>query len=719
MLRFNDLLDHILEFNENSNTELIQKAYVFSAKVHQGQKRLSGEPYLIHPLEVADILAKMKLDDETITVGLLHDVIEDTHTDLSKLKEMFGEEVATLVDGVTKISKIESRDIEDRQAENFRKMIIAMAYDVRVILVKLADRLHNMRTLEHQRKESRKRIAQETMDIYSPLANRLGISWVKSELEDLSFKYILPSAFKEIDVRFKKTKKERKEYITKVIDTISRKLDEFNIKAEVTGREKHFYSIYQKMQRRGLSFDQLHDIIAFRIIVGNLKDCYEVLGIIHSLWKPVPGTFKDYIGLPKPNMYQSLHSIMIGPYGERLEVQIRTREMHRIAEHGVAAHWRYKESNKSTTIKKTAQKIEWVDKLLEFQKESGTSREFMDNIKEDLLPNKMIYVFTPGGDVKEFPAGSCPIDFAYSIHSQVGDKCTGAKINNKIVPLKHLLKNGDTVEIITSTTQTPNSDWLNYVKTSKARTRIRHFLKIEDLEHSLALGKELCTKEFKKFGLTVPKLIKEGKLKAIASEYNYKDEDALLAGIGFGKVTPLQILGKILPQEEIDKVYKKKESKLTKVISKFTGGKGGAVKVSGMDNILVRFAKCCSPVSGEPIVGFITHGKGVSIHTTDCHFVQTISDERRVSVTWDTKDKVYTSAVICVICDDKKGILADIVASISKTETNISDVKVEIQPDKTASCVFKVEVKDINQLQRIMKNIEKIKGVICVERKRK
>ena len=715
MLRINDLLDHIQEYNDNADLEVVQRAYVFSAKVHKGQKRLSGEPYLIHPLEVADTLSKMRLDEETIAVGLLHDVVEDTYASIPELKEMFGDNIATLVDGVTKISKIESHNLEDRQAENFRKMIVAMAKDVRVILVKLADRLHNMRTLKHQKPERQRRISQETMDIYSPLANRLGISWIKSELEDLSFMYLNPEIFKQIGVRFKKTKKERKEYIHKVIAQIDERLEKVNIKANISGREKHFFSIYQKMQRRGISFDQVHDIIAFRVIVGDIKDCYEVLGQIHALWKPVPGSFKDYIGLPKPNMYQSLHTVMIGPYGERVEVQIRTSEMHKVAEEGVAAHWRYKEG------KGKSQKLDFIDSILEWQKESKTSREFMDDIKEDLTPAKMIYVFTPNGAVKELPDGACPIDFAYRVHSQVGDRCIGAKVNNKIVPLKYKMKNGDTVEILTSPTQNPTSNWLSFVKTSKARTRIRHYLKVADLEKSLVLGRDLLTKELKKFSLTIPKLQKSGKLKELAQHYNFRDEDALITSVGFGKVTPQQIIGKILPQEEIDKVYKKKESKLTKVIEKFTGSvtRGDAVKVSGLDNILIRFAKCCSPVSGEPIVGFITHGKGVAIHSRDCHFVNSMSDDRRVSVKWDTKDKTTTTAIVSVLCDDKKGILADIVAVISKMETNIVDVKVQIMHDKTAICTFKMDVKNISQLQKIMKNIEKVKGVLSVERKRK
>jgi GTP pyrophosphokinase len=718
MLRFNDLLEDILEYNSDINVELIQKAYVFSAKVHQGQTRLSGEPYLTHPLEVADILTKMRLDEASIVVGLLHDVVEDTYTNLSKIKEVFGEEVATLVDGVTKISKIESREIEDRQAENFRKMIIAMAKDIRVVLIKLADRIHNMRTLSYQPEARRVKIAQETMDIYASIANRLGIAWIKSELEDLSFMYLQPDVYKQIAIQFKKTKKERKEYIEKVIKIIKSKLAEYNIKAEITGRGKHFYSIYQKMKKRGISFDQVYDIIAFRVIVDDIKDCYEVLGIIHSLWKPVPGTFKDYIGLPKPNMYQSLHTIMIGPYGERLEVQIRTKEMHKIAVFGVAAHWKYKEGETSVA-EKDSKSFEWIDRILEWQQESKSSREFMDSIKEDLYPNKMIYVFTPKGDVKEFPEKSTPIDFAYSIHSQVGDRCVGAKVNNKMVPIKHKLKNGDTVEIVTSSTQRPNKDWLNAVKTSKARTRIRQFLKATENERSFSIGKELCNKEFKKFHLSISKLSKSGKLKEIATEFNYKNEDTLIASVGFGKVSPVQILGKAVSQEQIDRVYKKRESKLTKVISKISKKRESGVKVSGVDDIVIRFAKCCSPVTGESIVGFITRGRGVTIHTADCNFTKVISEERKVDVRWNIKDKVLTTAIINVKCDDKKGILADIASSIAKTETNISDVKVHIMLDKTALCTFKVEVGNISQLQKIMKNIEKVKGVIYVERKRR
>ncbi len=716
MLRFNDLLDDILEYNVNANVELIQKAYVFSAKVHQGQTRLSGEPYLIHPIEVADILTKMKLDEASVVCGLLHDVVEDTYTTITEISDMFGDEIAKLVDGVTKISKIESRDIEDRQAENFRKMIIAMGQDIRVILVKLADRLHNMRTLEFHPPERRVKIAQETMDIYAPIANRLGIAGIRSELEDLSFVNLQPNIYRRVAIKFKKTKKERKDYITNVIKIIQGKLSEYKITAAVTGRTKHFYSIYQKMRKRGLSFDQIHDIIAFRVVVDNIKNCYEVLGLVHSMWKPVPGKFKDYIGLPKQNMYQSLHTTVIGPYGERLEVQIRTNEMHKVAEYGVAAHWKYKEG-KAVQGGKDAKRYKWIESILEWQQESKSSREFMDHIKDDLYPGKMIYAFTPNGAVKEFPEGSTPVDFAYSIHSEVGDHCVGAKINNKIVPLKHKLKNGDTVEIITSSTQSPSSNWLNYVMTSRARTRIRQFLKAVDKEKSIALGKSICDKEFKRFDLNVAKLTKKGKLKEAAAELNFKDEDSLIASVGFGKVTPLQILGKILTQEEIEKVYKKKESKLTKVLSKITRKQHSAVIVSGTENVATRFAKCCTPVSGEPITGYITRGRGVTIHTKECTFGKNISDERKVSVKWDSKDKSYSYTNILVKCEDKKGILAEIAASISKTEVNITDVKVITLPEKTADCVFKVEVNNINRLQKVMKNIQKIKGVISVERK--
>ncbi len=720
MFRFNDLLDNILAYNKDASVELLQKAYVFSAKVHQGQTRLSGEPYLIHPLEVAHILTKMKLDDDSIVVGLLHDVVEDTYTTIDEIQEMFGEDIATMVDGVTKISKIENRDIEDRKAENFRKMIIAMANDIRVILVKLADRIHNMRTMSFQRPERKTKISQETMDVYAPIANRLGVSWIKSELEDLSFMYLQPEMYERIATRFKKTKSERQEYIKEVIATINQKLAEYNIKAKISGREKHYYSIYQKMEKRGLTFDQIHDIIAFRVIVADLKDCYEVLGIVHSMWKPVPGKFKDYIGLPKPNMYQSLHSTMIGPYGERLEVQIRTQEMHKIAEEGVAAHWRYKAGAKIG--RKDGTQFEWINRIREWQEESKDSAEFMDIIKEDLAPEKMIYIFTPRGDVKEFPSGSTPVDFAYSIHSQVGNQCMGAKIGNKIVPLKHELKNGDTVEIITSTTQKPSKDWLNFVKTSRARTRIRQFLKAAERESSITLGKSLCEKEFKRFNLSVTKMTKSGTLKDIAKEFNFRDEDTLLASVGFGKVTPVQILGKALPHEELEKVYKKKETKLSKVISKFKKKKPkqrSAVKVLGMDNLMVRYAKCCSPVSGEPIIGYITRGRGVAIHTKSCKFAKAMSDERSVAVSWDVQDKLLTSAMLSVRCDDKKGILAEIANTISKTETNIADVKVRIMPDKTAICTFKIEVLDIAHLQKNMSNIQGLKGVISVERKRR
>lgn len=716
MLRFNDVLERLVSYNPHADTDLLKKAYVFSAKVHLGQVRLSGESYLIHPLEVAGILTQLKLDVASVATGLLHDAVEDTLTTPKEIRENFGEEIAQLVEGLTKISQISLRSSEEGQAENFRRMILAMVKDIRVILVKLADRLHNMRTLSYHSSEKQMEIAQETLDIYTPLAHRLGIDWIKSELENLAFQYLHPDTYQDIQRKIAKKEKESARYIDEVKRTLLKKLYENRIEGEVTGRIKQIYSIYLKMKDQNIDFDQVYDITAFRVIVNTIKEVYDVLGIIHSLWKPIPGKFKDYIGLPKENMYQSLHTSAIGPYGERIEIQIRTHEMHKIAEEGIAAHWKYKEGR---LIEEADDKrFTWLRQLLEWQRDLKDNAEFLETVKVDLFPNE-VYVFTPKGEVKQFPRGSTPIDFAYSIHSDVGNRCVGAKVNGKIVPLKYEFRSGDTVEIMTSPGQKPSKDWLKFVKTSRAKTKIRQWFKAEEMEKSINLGKEILDKELRKYNLQQAKLIKSGELIKVANEFSFHEVDDLIAAVGYGKVTANQIIGKILPPERLEQKEEQEEGRLKRLIQKVTrSGSKDALLIKGVDNIVVRYAGCCNPLPGDKVVGFITRGRGVTIHTSDCKNVMDDDPHRKVEVEWDsTKEYIYPVR-IRVYSDDKKGMLAEISNSISFYKANITNARVETTDEKKAIGTFEVEIRDLNHLKKVIKGLEKVKGVQRVERVR-
>jgi GTP pyrophosphokinase len=716
MLRFNDVLERLTSYNPHANIELLKKAYVFSAKVHSGHLRLSGEPYLIHPLEVAGILTQLKLDVASVATGFLHDAVEDTLTTLKEVRENFGEEITQLVDGLTKISQISLRSTEEGQAENYRKMILAMVKDIRVILIKLADRLHNMRTLEYQSPEKQMEIAHETLDIYAPLAHRLGIDWMKSELEDLAFKYLHPDLYEDIQRKIAKKEKERTRYIDEVNRILMKKFYENHIDGEVTGRIKQIYSLYLKMTDQNINFDQVYDITAFRVIVNTVKECYDVLGIIHSLWKPIPGKFKDYIGLPKENMYQSLHTSVIGPYGERIEIQIRTNEMHKIADEGIAAHWKYKEGR---IIEEADDKrFTWLRQLLEWQRDLKDSAEFLETVKVDLFPNE-VYVFTPKGAVKQFPRGSTPVDFAYAIHSDVGTHCVGAKVNRRIVSLKYEFRSGDTVEIMTSPNQKPSKDWLKFAKTSRAKTKIRQHFKTEEWEKSITLGKDLLEKELRKYDLQQAKLIKSGELAKVASEFSFKDVDDLIAAVGYGKVTANQIIGKILPPERLEQHGEEEEGRLKRLIQKVTrGGSKDALLIKGVDNIVVRYAGCCNPLPGDKVVGFITRGRGVTIHTSDCKNIMDDDPNRRVDVEWDSAKEYIYPVRIRIYSEDKKGMLADISNSITSNEANITNARVETTDEKKAIGTFEVEIRDLNHLKKVIKGLEKIKGVHRVERMR-
>jgi len=716
MLRFNDILERLTAYNPNADIDLLKKAYVFSAKVHVGQVRLSGEPYLNHPLEVAGILTQLRLDVASVATGLLHDTVEDTLATLNEIQETFGEEIAQLVDGLTKISLISLRSSEENQAENFRKMILAMVKDIRVILIKLADRLHNMRTLKYHTPEKQAEIAQETLDIYAPLAHRLGIDWIKSELEDLAFQYLYPEIYEEIRRKIAKKEKERARYTDEVKRTLMKKLYENHIEGEVTGRLKQIYSIYLKMKEQNIDFDQVYDITAFRVVVNSIKECYDVLGIIHSLWKPIPGKFKDYIGLPKENMYQSLHTTAIGPYGERIEIQIRTYEMHKIAEEGIAAHWKYKEGK--AVEEAEDKRFTWLRQLLEWQRDLKDDREFIESVKVDLFPNE-VYIFTPKGSVKPFPIGSTPIDFAYSIHSDVGNRCSGAKVNGKIVPLRYELRSGDTVEILTSSNQKPSKDWLKLVKTSRAKTKIRQWFTAEEREKSITLGKEILEKELRKYDLQQAKLIKSGELAKVASEFSFQGVDDLVAAVGYGKITANQIIGKILPQEKLEQQKEELiEGRFKHLIQKITRSPKDALLIKGIDNVMVRYAGCCNPVPGDKVVGFITRGRGVTIHTADCQNAMDEDPHRKVEVEWDSTKEYSYPVRVRIYSEDKKGLLAEISNSISSHKANIKNARVDTTEDKKAISTFEVEIRDLNHLNKVIRALEKIKGVQRVERLR-
>ena len=716
-IRVSDLVEKIQAYHPTADVALIQRAYDFSNEVHQGQKRLSGEPFFIHPMAVADLIADLKLDVPSIVGGLLHDTVEDTLATLEQVKAIFGPEIAGLVDGVTKLSQINFTSREEKQAENFRKMILAMAKDIRVILIKLADRTHNMRTLDHLPAEKQLATAQETLDIYAPLAHRLGIAWVKDELEDLSLKYLHPEIYYQLKRNVAKKKAAREKYINEVIGSIGKILEAEGIDGEVTGRPKHFFSIYQKMENQNLLYDQIYDLVAFRIIVDTVRECYEALGVIHSQWKPVPGRFKDYIALPKPNMYQSLHTTVIGPYGERMEIQIRTQEMHRVAEEGIAAHWRYKKEGKDFQFN-DIQKFAWLRQLLEWQQNVEDPQEFLHSIKEDLFADE-VYVFTPKGDLIGFPKGATAVDFAYRIHSEVGHHCSGARVNGQLLPLKYLLRSGDTVEIITTHQQTPSRDWLKLVKTPRAKSKIRNWLKAQQRERSVALGRELLEGDLGRHKLEYATLRREGKIESIAKELGLKDEEALLASVGYGRITPRHVLAKLMPPEKLDGGKKPAEGALERLFRIVSGQKRDlGVKVKGVGDVLVRFARCCHPLPGEPVTGFITRGRGVTVHVSTCSTVLESDPHRRVEVTWDEGEQTPRPIKIEVSCIDRPGLLAAISAAITGADVNITRAQVRTFPDQKALNTFEVLITHSDQLRRVLSSIAKVKGVYKATRAR-
>jgi len=711
MLRPEAVLKLLQSYTSEVDTQRFDHAIRYIQQKFKGYTHPSGGPYFQHALEVAEILVQLRLDFNSILAGLLHETLLSGLADDADIRVEFGDDVAELVQGVAKISRMSLRSSDGRQPENFRKMLVALARDLRVILIKLADRLCNMRVLDKFPVEEQQPKARETQEIYAPLANRLGISWIKSELEDLAFCSLNPESCRELSVRVARRKRERKTYISEVQKRLNRILKQCQIHGEVYGRFKHLYSIHKKIERQQIDFDQVFDFIAFRIIVTNVRECYELLGMIHEAWRPIPGRFKDYIAMPKANGYQSLHTTVVGPDGERMEVQIRTRDMHEVAEGGIAAHWQYKEGDKSTGA--VDKRFGWLRQMLEWQRDLRDSSDYLNLVKVDLFPDE-VYVFTPDGDVKELPRDATPIDFAFAVHSDVGMHCNGARVNGRLVPLKTILNNGDIVEIITSAAQRPSKDWLKYVRTSKARNKIRQFVKTEQRERSLELGRELLDKELRKHSSTLNRIISSGEINAAVSELGYREADDLLAAVGYGKVTPGQVVARAIPRGDVPRT----PGHIGRVVEKIKRKPSSAIRVQGIDDILVRFAKCCNPLPGDEVIGFITRGRGVTVHAADCPHVLDGDPERRVEVSWDAGKQTMRIVKVRVYCSDKKGILASITSAITDAQANIVAANVVSTTDHRGLNTFDLEVRDLNHLQKVFAAIQKVRGVERIERLR-
>ncbi len=712
--------------NWRSNIKLITKAYNFALMHHGDQKRKSGEPYIIHPIQVAYTLSKMELDDATICAALLHDVVEDTEVTHEDLVKEFGEEIAEMVDGVTKLGKLNYTSLKEQQVEDYRKMFLAMGKDIRVILIKLADRLHNMRTLKHLTRERQIANAQETMDLYAPLANRLGMYSLKLELEDLSFKYLYPEDYREIVEGLDQKREERLGFIDKVMAEIKKELKSQKIEAQITGRAKHLYSIYRKMKRDNKTLDQIYDLFALRILVNSVKDCYAALGVVHDLYNPMPGRFKDYISVPKPNMYQSLHTTLIGPKGTPFEVQIRTWDMHRIAEFGIAAHWAYKEAgkNKKANVKVEDDKLAWLRETLEWQKEMQDPEEFLNTLKTELFEDE-VYVFTPKGDIKVLPRGSTPIDFAYSIHAQVGHKMTGCKINSKMMPIITKLKSGDIVDIITSeNAKGPSRDWLKFIKSTTAKNRIQQWFKKEQREENIVKGRELVEKEVKRIGMSFTELYKQEYVQVALDRYKYNTIDDMYAAVGFGAISAVKVIAKMLEEYKKDHEDDSIEAKIEELANQKRPIKGNISKtgviVKGIDNCLVKLSRCCNPVPGDNIIGYITKGRGVSIHTTECTNIKDLlsEEDRIIDVEWYNEKSSSYNVDIEVYSNDRVGLLADIIKAVYDTKTKLIAVISKPNKEKIVITEITIEVENLDKLNKTLKSIRKVDSVFEVKRKK-
>ena len=713
MIRFEDIQERVESYMQQADLEILRKAYVFSAKEHKGQVRSSGEPYLTHPLSVAHILAELKLDMTCVVAGLLHDVLEDTLTTREVLEAHFGHDIAHLVEGLTKISRMRFNSREQQQAESFRKMMLAMVDDIRVILVKLADRLHNMRTLEHLSPRQQERIARETLEIYAPIANRLGIARIKNELEDLALRYLDPAAHGALSQAIEEKRKVTDDFIREIQSTLQRELERAGIACDISGRRKHLYSIHKKIKRQRIEVSEVYDYIAFRILTGTIKDCYGALGIIHGLWRPVPGRIKDFIAIPKPNMYQSLHTSVMTDKGQPFEVQIRTHEMHRIAEEGIAAHWKYKEGKGSQDQDSN---VQWLRQIMEWQQELKDPRDFLNMVKVDLYPEE-VYCFTPQGQVKSFPRGATPVDFAYSVHTQVGNRCVGARINGTLQPLRTELRNGDIVEILTLPNHHPSQDWLTFVRTPRARAKIRQWLNVDQRARSVELGKTVCDREFKRYRFNLkPHVAEGGHLRDALQALGCASLDDFHAAVGYGKLASRALVEKLEPGAQARPAS---EGAITHAVKKALGISGKKVGVRGLDDALIALARCCNPIRGEPIVGYITRGRGVTVHSDRCPNLEKLlyDPERRIEVDWEDADESRFEVRITVLSEDRPGILAKITSVIADAKSNIKNVEARTFEDRRGEITLLLDIEDRDHLERIVEKVKGIDGVYHVERK--
>ncbi|MEM7449352.1 MAG: bifunctional (p)ppGpp synthetase/guanosine-3',5'-bis(diphosphate) 3'-pyrophosphohydrolase [Myxococcota bacterium] len=714
MIRLTDILDKVKGYHPEADTDLINKAFVYSARMHEGQMRKSGDPYFVHPVAVADIIADMRLDAASVCAALLHDVVEDTKVTSNEIEGAFGQEVAFLVDGVTKLGKVNFSCREDQQAESFRKMLVAMARDIRVLLVKLADRLDNMRTLEHMRADSQERISRETVEIYAPLAGRLGIQWLKAELEDLSFQYLWPDAFLDLNSQMERRTKDSDRYVSQVIKKLQHMLIQRGFAVEVFGRHKHLYSVFSKMRKTDCEFEQVHDVTAFRVLVETVADCYAALGVVHSEWTPVPGRFKDYIALPKSNMYQSLHTTVIGPEHRRIEVQIRTHDMHRTAEYGIAAHWQYKQRTGGLDAKDAA-RFAWLRQLMEFQQEVNDPAEFYESVRVDLF-NDEIFVFTPKGDVKNFPQGATPIDFAYSIHSEVGHHCAGARVNGAMVSMRTQLRNGDVVDILTSNNQRPNKDQLEHVVTARARSRIRTYLRSEERRRSVKLGRDLFERQMRKRELSYARFLKSPESQKVVEKLGCKNTEELFAQLGYGRIDMSDVMEAIVPADKPATQENLKPGLIERTVNRVRRRPSdNCILIQGMDDMLVRFGKCCNPVPGDSVTGWITRGRGVTVHRRGCPRAMELDPDRRVDVEWARTSNVDLPVSLRVTTGDRPGLLSKISNVFTTHGVNINEASCRSLSGRGQN-VFQFTVRDLNTLKSLMRGIQKVEGVYDVER---